>query len=72
MNRRFSYYLIFLSNNWVLLIFPRIPPKERMPRSDQMMRLEKQELSEDEREKAMERMITDITNTMPKSLWDER
>jgi len=46
--------------------------KKRMPRSDQMMRLEKQELSEDEREKAMERMITDITNTMPKSLWDER
>ena len=50
----------------------RYVAKKRMSRSDQMMRLEKQELSEDEREKAMERMITDITNTMPKSLWDER
>jgi predicted DNA-binding mobile mystery protein A len=50
----------------------RYVAKERMPRSNQMMRLEKQELSEDERGKALERMITDITNTMPKSLWDER
>ncbi len=46
--------------------------KKRMSRSDQMMRLEKQELSEDEKEKALESMITDIINTMPRSLWDER
>ena len=46
--------------------------KKRMSRSDQMMRLEKQELSEYEKEKVLEKMITDITNTMPRSLWDER
>lgn len=45
--------------------------KKRMSRSDQMMRLEKQELSQDEREKVLESMIADITSTMPKSLWDE-
>lgn len=50
----------------------RYVAKKRMSRSDQMMRLEKQELSEDEREKVLERMITDITNTMPKLLWDEK
>jgi len=46
--------------------------KERMSRSDQMMRLEKQELSNQEKEKALENLIIDITSTMPKSLWDEQ
>ena len=46
--------------------------KKRMSRSDQMMRLEKQELSEYEKEKVLKKMITDITTTMPRSLWDER
>ena len=46
--------------------------EKRMSRSDQMMRLEKQELSEDQKEKALESIITDITDTMPKSLWDDR
>jgi predicted DNA-binding mobile mystery protein A len=46
--------------------------KKRMLRSDQMMRLEKQELSEDEKEKALENMITEIISTMPRSLWGEK
>ena len=46
--------------------------KKRMYRSDQLMRLEKQELSEDEKEKVLESMITEIINTMPRSLWDEK
>ena len=50
----------------------RFVAKKRMSRSDQMMRLEKQELSEDEKGKALESIVTDIVNTMPKSLWDER
>jgi len=43
----------------------------RMERSNQTMRLEKQELSEKQKEKALEDLIGDITSTMPKSLWDE-
>ena len=50
----------------------RFVAKKRMSRSDQMMRPEKQELSEDEKGKALESIVTDIVNTMPKSLWDER
>jgi len=50
----------------------RYVAKRRMSRSDQMMRLEKRELSKDEREKVLERMMADITNTMPKLLWDEK
>lgn len=46
--------------------------KKRMSRSDQMMRLEKQELSNEDKEKALDGLIGDITSTMPKSLWDEQ
>ena len=45
--------------------------QKRMSRSNQMMRLEQQELGEKEKEKVLENLIGDITNTMPKSLWDE-
>ena len=45
--------------------------KKRMARSNQTMRLEEQELSEKEKEKALEGLIEDIMNEMPKSLWDE-
>jgi predicted DNA-binding mobile mystery protein A len=44
--------------------------KKRMARSNQMMRLEKQELSEKEKSKAMQNLIDEIVETMPKSLWD--
>ena len=43
-----------------------------MDRSSHMMRLEKQELSEKEKEKALKDLIAEITNTMPKTLWDEQ
>ena len=46
--------------------------KKRMARSNQMMRLEKQELSEAEEAKAMQNLIDEIVETMPKSLWDEK
>jgi predicted DNA-binding mobile mystery protein A len=46
--------------------------KKRMLRSNQMMRLEKQELSEAEKVKAMQTLIDEIVETMPKSLWDEK
>lgn len=46
--------------------------KKRMVRSNQMMRLEKQELSEAEKVKAMQTLIDEIVETMPKSLWDEK
>ena len=46
--------------------------KKRMGRSNQMMRLEKQELSKDEKSKALQNLIDEITETMPKSLWDEK
>ncbi len=45
--------------------------KNRMARSNQMMRLEKQELSDSEKAKAMQAIIDEIVETMPKSLWDE-
>jgi predicted DNA-binding mobile mystery protein A len=50
----------------------RLVAKKRTARSNQTMRLEKQELSEKEKEKALRYLIEDITNTMPKSLWDEK
>ena len=50
----------------------KVIAKKRMSRSNQMMRLEKQELSNTEKEKAMESLIGDITSTMPKLLWDEQ
>ncbi len=46
--------------------------KKRMARSNQMMRLEKQELSKAEKVKAMRNLIDEIIETMPKSLWDEK
>ena len=46
--------------------------KKRMARSNQMMRLEKQELSEVDKAKAMQTIIDEIVETMPKSLWDEK
>ena len=45
---------------------------KRTARSNQMMRLERQELSQKEKEKALRDLITEITDTMPKSLWDEK
>ena len=46
--------------------------KKRTARSNQTMRLEKQELRKEEKEKALTDLIEDIVNTMPKSLWDEK
>ena len=45
--------------------------KKNMTRSNQMMRLEKQELSDSEKTKAMQAIIDEIVETMPKTLWDE-
>jgi predicted DNA-binding mobile mystery protein A len=45
--------------------------RKRMDRSNQMMRLEQQELSEEEKAKAMNDLILDIIEAMPKLLWDE-
>jgi len=45
--------------------------KKRMARSNQMMRLEKQELSDSQKAKAMQTIIDEIVETMPKSLWDQ-
>ncbi len=50
----------------------RAVARRRMARSDQMMRLEDQELSDREKEKALEILIGDITDAMPRSLWDEK
>ena len=50
----------------------RLIAKKRMERSNQMMRLEKQELSEREKEKVLKSLIEEIINEMPKSLWDEK
>jgi predicted DNA-binding mobile mystery protein A len=44
---------------------------KRMKRSNQTMRLEKQELSEKEQREAFEVIVGDITSTMPRSLWDD-
>ena len=46
--------------------------KKRMARTNQTMRLEKQELNEEEKERALKDLIEDIMNEMPKSLWDEK
>ena len=45
--------------------------KKRMARSNQMMRLEKQELSDSQKARAMQTIIDEIVETMPKSLWDQ-
>lgn len=49
-----------------------IVAKNRMDRSNQMMRLEKQELSAAEKAKAMQVIIDEIVETIPRSLWDEK
>ncbi len=46
--------------------------KKRMARSDQTMRLEKQELTDEQKQNAIQDLIGDIVDEMPKSLWDER
>ncbi len=46
--------------------------KKRMARSNQTMRLEKQELGQKEKEEAFNSLVKDITDTMPKSLWDDQ
>ena len=46
--------------------------KKRMARSNQMMRLEKQELREADKAKAMQTIIDEIVETMPKYLWGEK
>jgi hypothetical protein len=43
-----------------------------MERSNQMMRLEKQELSQAEKSTVMQNLVDEIIDTMPKSLWDEQ
>lgn len=44
---------------------------KRMARSNQTMRLEQQELTEAEKQKAFNEMVEEIMNTMPRTLWDE-
>jgi predicted DNA-binding mobile mystery protein A len=46
--------------------------RKRMARSNQMMRLEEQELSEQEKANALTYLVDDIIETTPKSLWDEQ
>jgi predicted DNA-binding mobile mystery protein A len=45
---------------------------KRMRRSDQTMRLEKQELSRKDKQDAFDSLVKEIVDTMPKSLWDEQ
>lgn len=49
----------------------RLVAKRRMARSNQTMRLEKQELSQKEKEKALTALISDIVKTISRSLWDD-
>lgn len=44
---------------------------KRMSRSNQMMRLEKQELSDSEKQKLQDELVDEILNAMPRNLWDE-
>lgn len=46
--------------------------RKRMERSNQMMRLEKQELSETGKARALNAPIDEIVETMPKSLWETK
>ena len=50
----------------------RLVAKKLVTRSNQTMRLEKQELSEKEKEKSLNDLIENIINEMPKTLWDEK
>lgn len=45
--------------------------KKQTARSNQLMRLENQELDEKEKDKAMKELVEEIVRTMPKSLWEE-
>ncbi|MEN6307881.1 MAG: mobile mystery protein A [Anaerohalosphaeraceae bacterium] len=45
--------------------------KKQTTRSNQLMRLENQELDEKEKDKAMKELVEEIVRTMPKSLWEE-
>ena len=44
---------------------------KRMNRSNQMMRLEAQELGDAEKEQVLKELIDEIIDTMPRNLWDE-
>ena len=44
--------------------------KNRMARTSHTMLLEKQELKNNEQKEILDNMITDITETLPKSLWN--
>jgi predicted DNA-binding mobile mystery protein A len=46
--------------------------KRQASRTNQMMRLEDQELSDKEKAKSLKALINDITDSMPKSLWDKK
>jgi len=44
---------------------------KRMNRSNQMMRLEAQELGDAEKEEVLNELIDEIVESMPRNLWDE-
>ncbi len=44
--------------------------KKRMVRTNQTMRLEQQELEENQKEQAFKELVEDIMSEMPKSLWN--
>lgn len=44
--------------------------QKRLERSTQTMRLEKQELSREEKSKVLKSLVEEIIDTMPKSLWE--
>jgi len=44
---------------------------KRMSRSNQMMRLEAQELKPDEKKQVLDELADEIFNEMPRNLWDE-
>jgi len=46
--------------------------KKRMARSNQTMRLEKQELNDNEKDKVLNELVDDIVNEMPRTLWSEK
>ena len=45
--------------------------QKRLKRSNQMMRLEKQELSDDAKASLLKDLVQEIMDEMPKALWDE-
>lgn len=45
--------------------------QQYMARSNQMMRLEQQELSPSEKQNALQDLIDEMVRTMPRSLWEE-